>query len=180
MLIACVCVMKCKLGLPQKRGKLHLPKSHRIKGAVIQIIFLAKKCETRLCKDVLDKERDLLAHMTVVLLHMQLQIKFANRWNIWRGKPQMVRTVTVMVTPTVFLYQAWYEIKWLIYMMITTVDIIIKYCRTPVPGGRGLACNFCFTFPFQKKASTTTKFFWIPKHNNDTNSLHAFVPKYIK
>lgn len=54
-------------------------KSHRIKGAVIQIIFLAKKCETRLCKDVLDKERDLLAHMTVVLLHMQLQIKFANR-----------------------------------------------------------------------------------------------------
>lgn len=71
--------MKCKLGLPQKPGKLHLSKSHRIKRAVIQIIFLAKKCETRLCKDVLDKEKDLLAYMTVVLLHMQLQTKFANQ-----------------------------------------------------------------------------------------------------
>lgn len=49
--------MKCKLGLPQKPGKLHLSKSPRIKGAVIQIIFLTKKRETRLCKDVLHKER---------------------------------------------------------------------------------------------------------------------------
>lgn len=69
--------MKCKLGLPQKPGKLHLSQSHRIKGAVVQIIFLAKKRETRLCKDALHKERDrdLLVCMTVVL---QLQIKFAN------------------------------------------------------------------------------------------------------
>lgn len=74
-----VCVMKCKLGLPQKRGKLYLSKSHRINGAVIQIIFLTKKREAKLCKDVLRKETDLLVYVTFVLLHKQLQIKFANQ-----------------------------------------------------------------------------------------------------
>ena len=90
------CVIKHKLGLHQKPGKPHLAKSHRIKGAIVQIIFLTKKHETMLCKDVLHKERDryllvyekmfctkrhrvLLVYMTVILLHMQLQIKFANQ-----------------------------------------------------------------------------------------------------
>jgi len=51
--------MKCKLGLPQKPGKLDLSKSHRIKGAVVQITFLSKKSETRICKDVLRRETEI-------------------------------------------------------------------------------------------------------------------------
>lgn len=49
--------MKFKLGVPQKPGTLHLSKSHRIKEAVIQIIFLTRKHETRLCKDAPHKKR---------------------------------------------------------------------------------------------------------------------------
>lgn len=73
--------MKCKLGLPQKPGKLYLSKSQRIKEAVVQTVFVAKKHETRLCKDTFHKERDrdLLMYVTVVLLYKQLQIKFAKQ-----------------------------------------------------------------------------------------------------